>query len=474
MPYAPEVERYRSELSSIFRGRRVILVGGPVAALGSLANQLRELGADRPFIVGSSLGTGPLPTQDQAEWVSLEISGGSALQAIHHYEQQLTHLPDVVRRKLDEYDPNRAAIALGSIVLGDVQTVGGRPRYAARPRSWSALEDKIAIDEFWDAIGVPRAASEIVPATETPLREASDRLDDGLGTVWAADARDGINGGAEEVRWIRSDDDVPPAVAHFAMRCDRVRVMPFLNGIPCSIHGIVLPDGIAVFRPAELIVLRRPLGAAGACRFCYAGVATFWDPSPVDREQMRELARTTALALASQVGFRGAFTIDGVLSERGFLPTELNPRVGAGLGILARSVPGLPLGLLALAAQAGEALDFRPDELEQLVVSAADAQRSGGGWLAVPASARRTETRRWPLVETNGSYRAASEGEPIHAELLVGPSDVGSFVSFTPDPTRIRPGPSVAPRIVAAFGLADRIAGTGIGPLEAARSAEPV
>jgi hypothetical protein len=57
---------------------------------------------------------------------------------------------------------------------------------------------------------------------------------------------------------------------------------------------------------------------------------------------------------------------------------------------------------------------------------------------------------------------------------LVGPSDVGSFVSFTPDPTRIRPGPSVAPRIVAAFGLADRIAGTGIGPLEAARSAEPV
>jgi hypothetical protein len=474
MPYAPEVERYRSELSSIFRGRRVILVGGPVAGLALLARQLRELGAERPFIVGSSLGTGELPDQELAEWVSLEISAGSALQAIHHYEEQLTHLPDIVRRKLDEYDPNRAAIALGSIVLGEVQTVGGRPRYAARPRSWSALEDKVAIDDFWDAIGVPRAASEVVSATETPLREASARLDDGLGTVWAADAREGINGGAEELRWIRSDADMPPAVAHFAMRCDRVRVMPFLHGIPCSIHGIVMPDGVAVFRPAELIVLRRPIGADGACRFCYAGVATFWDPPAVDREQMREVARTTAVALGSQVGFRGAFTIDGVLTARGFLPTELNPRVGAGLGILGNSVSGLPLVLLALAAQAGEALDFRPAELEQLVLSGADAVRAGGGWLAVAGSGRSTETRRWPLVEIDGTYRVSGEGEPVHAELVVGPSDVGSFVRFTPDPARIRPGPSIAPRIVKGLELADRIASTGIGPLEAARPAEAV
>jgi hypothetical protein len=468
MPFAPEVERYRSELTSIFRDKRIIVVGGPVAGLAPLAVQLRELGAERPFIIGSSLGTGDLPTEDQADWVSLEVSAGSALQAIHHYEDQLTHLPDVVRRRLDAYDPSRSAIALGAIVLGDVPSVAGRPRYAARPRSWAALEDKVTIDELWDAIEVPRAASEIVPAVETPLREASARLDDGLGTVWAADARDGITGGAEELRWIRSDDDVQPAVAHFSTRCDRVRVMPFLNGIPCSIHGIVLPDGVAVFRPAELIVLRRPIGADGACRFCYAGVATFWDPPPADREQMREVARIAARALATRVGFRGAFTIDGVLTERGFLPTELNPRVGAGLGVLGRSVPGLPLVLLALAAQAGETLDFRPAELEQLVVTGADARRAGGGWLAVSGSGRRPETRRWPLVETNGGYRVSAEGEPEHAELVVGPSDVGSFVRFTPDPSRIRPGVSIASRVVHAFELADRLVGTAIGGLEAA------
>jgi hypothetical protein len=469
LPHPPEIERYRSELATVFRDRRIVLIGGPVAGLTALARELRALGAERPFIIGSSLGTGELPTEQDAEWVSLELSAGSALESIRHYEDQLGHLPEVVRRRLDAYDPDRDAVALGGIVLGDLPAVGGRPRYGARPKSWAALEDKVQIDAFWDAIGVPRSASEIVPPQERALREAAARLDDGLGTIWSGDAREGANGGAEEVRWIRRDDDVHPAVAHFATRCDRVRVMPFIEGIPCSIHGLVLPDGVAVFRPAELIVLRRPEGAAGAERLVYAGVATFWDPPSEVREQMRDVARTTAQALASRIGFRGAFTVDGVLSDRGFLPTELNPRIGAGLGVLGRSVPGLPLLLLALAAQAGDSLDFRPPELEELVVSYADAQRAGGGWLATPG--RRNESARIALVETDGSYRVSEAGEPAHAELSIGPHDVGSFVRFTPDPGRVRPGPSLAPRVIAAFDLADRVAGTTIGPLEPAREA---
>lgn len=465
--HPPEIERYRSELQSAFRGRRVVLIGGPVAGLSGLARELRALGAERPFIIGSSLGTGELPAEDEAEWVSLELSAGSVLESIRHYEEQLSHLPEIVRTRLDAWDPDRAAVALGGIVLGDVPTVGGRPRYGARPKSWSALEDKVQVDAFWDAIGVPRSASEIVAPEERALREAASRLDDGLGTVWSGDAREGVNGGAEEVRWIRRDDDVHPAVAHFATRCDRVRVMPFIEGIPCSIHGLVLPDGVAVFRPMELVVLRRPLGTAGCEKLVYAGVASYWDPPAEGREQMREVARATAQALATRIGFRGAFTVDGVMSERGFLPTEINPRIGAGLGVLGRSLPGLPLLLLALAAQAGHSLDFRPDELESLVVSYADATRAGGGWVATPC--RRGETQRTALVEIDGSYRVARSGDPEHAELTIGPSDVGSFVRFTPAPGRLRVGRSIAPRVVAAFRVADEIAGTAIGPLEPAR-----
>ena len=54
---------------------------------------------------------------------------------------------------------------------------------------------------------------------------------------------------------------------------NRVRVMPFLEGVPCSVHGIVLPDGTAALRPVELVTLRR------GTDLVYAGCATFWDPS---------------------------------------------------------------------------------------------------------------------------------------------------------------------------------------------------
>ena len=34
--------------------------------------------------------------------------------------------------------------------------------------------------------------------------------------------------------------------------------MPFLDGVPCSIHGMVLPDGTAALRPVEIAMLRDP------------------------------------------------------------------------------------------------------------------------------------------------------------------------------------------------------------------------
>ena len=40
-----------------------------------------------------------------------------------------------------------------------------------------------------------------------------------------------------------SREERADALDFFKSRCDRVRVMPFLEGVPCSIHGIVLPEG---------------------------------------------------------------------------------------------------------------------------------------------------------------------------------------------------------------------------------------
>src|SRR5512138_599395 len=113
------VRHYEAQLRGVFAGRKILLIGGPVASLTARARELRRLGAERPFIIGSSLGTGELPGEDDAEWVSLELSAASISDAIRAYEHQLAHLPEEVRQRLDAYDPSRSAIALGAIILGD-------------------------------------------------------------------------------------------------------------------------------------------------------------------------------------------------------------------------------------------------------------------------------------------------------------------------------------------------------------------
>ena len=81
-----------------------------------------------------------------------------------------------------------------------------------------------------------------------------------------------------------------------------------------------------------------------------------------------------------------------------------------------------------------------------------------------------TESHEHRLCRTNGGYRLAATGEQADASLLVGPSNIGGFVRFTPDPTRTPRGPSIAPAVVAAFAFADRELGTGLGPLAPAAS----
>ena len=102
-------------------------------------------------------------------------------------------------------------------------------------------------DQIWAAADVPCAPHLIVPVDEEALAAATDRMAGPLGAVWSGDARDGFNGGAT-TRWVLDEDDRTAAYAFPAPRCDRVRVMPFLDGVPCSIHGFVLPDGTAALR----------------------------------------------------------------------------------------------------------------------------------------------------------------------------------------------------------------------------------
>ncbi len=464
---ATDVEHYRGLLSSVFSGRRYLLFDGALAGVRRRVLELRELGAERPFALAVTRGVGPCPGPEEAEARIVPLGGaphGEAVEGIWAYEAAMCSLPAAIAREIDAWDPERSARVLVPFTLSRVPSVAGRRRYADRPERWARLEDKTELPAFLDAIGVRRGPLAIVRAEHARLRAAADRLDRGKGTVWAGDARPGVHGGGYGVRWVYDERTLEQAQGFFEGRFERVRVAPFYEGIPCSIHGIVFPEGVAVFRPLEMLVLRRP----GDSRFVYAGTASYWDPSDGEREDMRALARQVGLGLRDRLGYRGAFTVDGVLSEVGFVPTELNARIGGAFRDLYERSPELPLELVALAAQEGERLDWRPEHLERLVLERADARRAGSARMNLPTTSH-TASDAVPVARRGAELVRARGARGRAGQLWLGPgAGAGSFLVFAPDPDRTPVGPSFAGLAAAAFRLADRELGTGIGRLEPA------
>lgn len=322
---------YRALLRPLFDGRRILLAGGPVQGHAGKVAELRALGAERCLVVGS-VGAGPPPAEADAECVYVDVIADDMVDEFRRWEAIFAEPPPHVRDAADAYDPD-----LVLLQNFDAATAfDGRPAFGPRRPEWTALEDKTTVDAFWDEAGVARAPSAVVPVDRTALRDAAAELDRGDGTVWAGDASHGFNGGAVLVHWVRDDATADAALTAFDGRCERARVAPFLEGLPCSIHGFVTGTGVAVFRPVELVVLR----ATTPPLFRYAGASTTWDPPPADREAMRDVARRVGEMLHRKVDFRGGFTVDGIHTADGFLPTELNPRLGAGL----RYALSLPLG----------------------------------------------------------------------------------------------------------------------------------
>jgi hypothetical protein len=440
-----DVRHWVDQLRPVFAGRRVIVTSQVLAAATSVVQALHRLGADDVLVVASGgPGTGELP---DAECLSLEVdvSGLSLHQSIQRSHEAFADLPAWLVERLDGFDPEHRALALGDF-LNELIELAGRPFLAYRRPDWVRLDDKTVVDAFWDRAGVARAPSRVVPAEREAVLAVADELDRGGGVVVAVDSSKGWTGGGAGVRRIRRDGDAEPALSEWTGQ--RVRVMPFLEGIPCSIHGIVVAGTVVALRPVEMVVLRRDGG-----EFLYCGCSSFWDPPPEGREQMREVARRAGAALRDEVRYRGAFTVDGVMTDEGFLPTELNPRNGAGLVMMARTLDDeLPLQLL-LDALVGEVeADWRPAQLESLLVEHFDAHRAGGTWRGVPVAIEPGE------LDLDGGH------------LSVGPSPIGTFLRLTLEGAV---GESVGPRATAFWSWADERWGLGLGPLSCAAERRP-
>lgn len=454
-----ELSALDERLASVVRGRRVIVVTTVAASAAEAVNQLRRYGAQRPLVISHGSGIGLGPSVEDAELVVHPLPQRPTLMSeeIQAHIAFVADLPAPVVEAVNRYDPDASALWWLLAMVETAATLLGRRVLGGRRANWAALEDKTLGDQVFDAAGVRRPRTLVVPVQDSALRAAALELDSGDGTVWSGDAREGMNGGGEFVRWVRTPVAASLATTLFERHCDRVRVSPFLDGVPCSIHGLVLPDGVAVLRPVELLVLR-----GQEDRFVYAGMSTWWDPPAHDREVMRDAARRVGAYLARTVGFRGGFSVDGVLSADGWLPTELNPRFAGGLTTIARALDGFPLQFLQAALAAGMDTGLTARGLEQGLLTAADERRNMV-MHAISTAFRSEQTITDDVVLDGRTLRRTQPGVDPEARVEVGPAALGVIVRFTPAESTMALGDRAAPYACALLDFTDREYGTDFG-----------
>lgn len=311
------------------------------------------------------------------------------------------------------------------------------------------------VDRLWTDLEVSHAPSRIVSPREAPA--AARDLETDLGTVWVADNSSGWHGGGEYVKWVSGPGEYEAAVVWFEARARTVRVMPFLEGLPASIHGWVTDSGVAVFLPVEVLMLR-PDDRSG---FVYAGVSTLWSAPEHATEEMRGVAKRVGEALSESDGYRGPFGIDGILTADGFRPTELNPRMSAGAGVQLGSVD-LPLGLLMRCEIEG-LVEVDHEWLED----AAIRQRKPKIHLGKVIDKK---VERSLIIGRAAGGRLIESDDPEESigKLVAGPSTIGSYIVGEFDVEKVGIGKTVGSLAADALNLASEKWDLGLPELAAA------
>ncbi len=368
------LDEIRDFVRARVEGKKFIFTGDGANSFVAKIEQLRALGAG-PFLA-ITLDT-PLNEQielgDDVTHIAIDLELNPENFTFEDSWNEIFENPTKeIVDALNQFDPEGQAF-LTVFRFRTATHAFGRVIDASRRKEWVQLEDKTFVDSFFEKYSIPSPNYMIVDANEDAMVQASKIIDNGAGTVWSGDTKLGLSSRGNMVKWLRPDAD-PEDIGHFVRKfshaCESVRIAEFVEGRPCSIHGFVLPGGVIVFRPVELLVLR---GLHG--KFWFAGTDTFWQPSIELRVEMRTIARQVGEALKTEYDYRGAFCCDGIAGRNGFVINELNTRIGDGLGYVSNALPDFPLEVLQDLAVSNQADDLDAEvmfALEDIVITAGD------------------------------------------------------------------------------------------------------
>jgi len=349
----------------------------------------------------------------------------------------------------DTFDPdNTAALVLPDPL--DPPHAGTRRRLGRRPPAWRLFEDKTIVDALWDALGAPRARSIVADAT-ADLGRLGALVDRGAGVVCSCQPIGaGPAAGGDGIWWWRHGQS-PPTIPVEGGRC-RVRLMPFLEGTPVRLHGFVLGRQVVAFPPMETVtLLRRDRGTF----LCTGAVASLGHRGDL-------VSRTTRIGagLRDRLGYRGGFSVDGIVTADGFLPTDFNARLTSAMEA-APSELRVQLHAANLLARDGAEPDVaNVDHLADQVFADSGRFTLFGAATSAPTGGSRATAVRWA-----GRRLVVADGEPVDGRLALTRSARGWLLTATLASARLLPGGPVSRLAPEVFRLSDRVLGTDFGDL---------
>ena len=302
----------RAVLHEAFRDRRVVLAGGPGRGIDRWRRGVRR--ARSRALPGARCRPGHRAVAVRARCRCRRMGPARGTRCRGRASRRRSPVPRsaaaVRRTTLARFDPQGDALVLPP-PFAALYELAGRPAYGGRRAEWVALEDKTVTDALFAAAAVAAPPFEIVPAERRALVAAARRVDCGAGTVWAGDAQQGFNGSTAYVHWVVDTDDAGSRIAQLASR-------PAGPGRRVRRGDPVQCARVRHRRRDRRVPARRVDGAARRARprFRFAGAGTIWDPPATDRAEIRAAAGRVGARLREQVGFRGAYTVDGILSGR--------------------------------------------------------------------------------------------------------------------------------------------------------------
>ncbi|MGW2426325.1 hypothetical protein ACWC0C_45305 [Streptomyces sp. NPDC001709] len=437
-------------VTEFFSKRKVVVVSSRVSAVAWLRDLFTARGLAAPFLVLADA-TG---LSAEADFHEVEVKADSVDTWLGALESRIVSPPAELLAALDAYDPAREAIVLTPPFRQGRPTLLGRRCFGFRRAEWARYEDKTVSDSFWARAGVPHLQSVVTELSENNLRAAFEECDEGAGVVVSADATQVMHSGSRGVVRVSSADEIPRAHDFLAGRCAKVRVAPFVEGISCSTHGMVFDHDVAVFRPIEQVVLRQ------GQFFPLMGGSSFWTPPAEVTERIRAFTAQVGHRLRSEADYRGGFHIDGIISARGFMPIEVNARMGPYINGIAVGA-GIPLELINNMVMEGEPVDIDMRDFERRVIGALDsapvvrvAMSLEGTKGAAPGTAAALSLRA-----EDSRYVACAAGDEWDVKASCATTPVGaSIVLEFPDRPDHR-GVLLAPRAARAIKAATRIWG---------------